>query len=83
MHAALKQRFGADVGVVAVLSSYKAQVAALRAAFMRAQGPKGLAGVMFATIDGFQVRHCMSPCACWGLAHQNLHLGMSPCAQPE
>lgn len=67
MHAALKQRFGADVGVVAVLSSYKAQVAALRAAFLRAHGPKGFAGVLFATIDGFQVRRWHEPAPIGGM----------------
>lgn len=44
-----------SLGAVAVLSPYKDQVVLMRALFQEAHGPKGVAGVFFATIDGFQV----------------------------
>ena len=56
--AGLLRRYGDSVGSVAVLSPYKAQVRALRALFQNRHGARDLAGVTFATIDGFQVSAC-------------------------
>lgn len=47
--------YGDSVGSVAILSSYKAQVRAMRALFLNRLGAQGIAGMAFATIDGFQV----------------------------
>ncbi|KAK9903356.1 hypothetical protein WJX75_003688 [Coccomyxa subellipsoidea] len=47
---------GKALGSVAVLSSYKAQVKALRSQFERMHGTATMAAVEFATIDGFQGR---------------------------
>ncbi len=52
----LMQAHGAEVGKVAVLSPYKAQVAALERAFRAAHGAAALAAVEFGTVDGFQAR---------------------------
>lgn len=46
---------GSAVGSVAILSSYKAQVTALRSHFECVHSKAKLAAVEFATIDGFQV----------------------------
>ena len=51
------EEHGSAVGSVAVLSSYKAQVTALRSHFERMHSKAKLAAVEFATIDGFQVVH--------------------------
>ena len=53
--AGLMKEHGSAVGSVAVLSSYKAQVTALRSHFERVHNKAKLAAVEFATIDGFQV----------------------------
>ncbi|CAL8465380.1 g4916 [Coccomyxa elongata] len=52
----LMEEHGSAVGSVAVLSSYKAQVTALRSHFERMHSKAKLAAVEFATIDGFQGR---------------------------
>ncbi|BDA50111.1 probable helicase SEN1 at C-terminar half [Coccomyxa sp. Obi] len=52
----LMKEHGSTVGSVAVLSSYKAQVTALRSHFERVHSKAKLAAVEFATIDGFQGR---------------------------
>lgn len=46
---------GSDVGKVAVLSPYKAQVALLERQFRAAHSSAALSAVTFGTIDGFQV----------------------------
>ncbi len=54
-YAGLMKEHGKAMGSVAVLSSYKAQVTALRSHFQRVHGAAKMASVEFATIDGFQV----------------------------
>jgi hypothetical protein len=53
--AGMMKDHGKALGSVAVLSSYKAQVKALRSQFERMHGTATMAAVEFATIDGFQV----------------------------
>ena len=57
MHnAGLHKSFSQQLGAVAVLSPYRAQLAALRRSFQRCGAPAAaLADVTFATVDGFQV----------------------------
>lgn len=47
--------FGPEVASVAVLTPYKAQLALLKSAFAAQHSKAALAGVEFATVDGFQV----------------------------
>lgn len=53
------QSYRGDVGSIAVISPYKAQVSALRYEFRRALGGDAAltaANIEFGTVDGFQVR---------------------------
>jgi hypothetical protein len=76
---------GAEVGRVAVLSPYRAQVALLERAFRAAHGAAALAAVEFGTIDGFQVpavcdprdsRTLLIPDACWPQAEGGSTMGV-------
>jgi superfamily I DNA and/or RNA helicase len=56
--AGVLQAYPGEVGSVAVISPYKAQVMALRDEFRRAFGGEAAvaaAGIEFGTVDGFQV----------------------------
>ncbi len=54
--AGLHKSFSQQLGAVAVLSPYRAQLATLRRSFQRCGAPAAaLADVTFATVDGFQV----------------------------
>ncbi|KAL4457300.1 hypothetical protein ABPG75_012165 [Micractinium tetrahymenae] len=56
LYAGLAAQFGRDVGDVAVLTPYKAQLALLRRTFQQRGGAAVADDVLFATVDGFQGR---------------------------
>ena len=53
------REYGHEVGSVAVLTPYKAQLALLQSTFRRSHSKAVLTNVDFATVDGFQV--CRKP----------------------
>lgn len=72
--AGLLKHHVAEVGTVAVLTPYKAQVGVLRSAFMSRCGEEALSSVDFATVDGFQVGAACTQCTYVSLTHQHVRL---------
>lgn len=67
-----------DVGSIAVISPYKAQVSTLREEFRRALGGEAAitaANIEFGTVDGFQV--CSGGGRCMEFAYTIKVMGMS------
>ncbi|KAK9830550.1 hypothetical protein WJX72_012414 [[Myrmecia] bisecta] len=54
LYTGVMRQYAAELGSVAVLTPYRAQLSTLRSVFRRAHGEDGIANIDFATVDGFQ-----------------------------